>query len=246
MNEFKRVAELEGHEEVLDIYLVNKKGQIFSEYLNGFLKPSIKDNGYIQYKLKVKGERRWKHVHAHRVVAYAFIPNPNNYPVVHHIDEDKQNNVVDNLEWCTQKYNANAGTAIQRLKESITGERLFVYDFKGDEVLRGYGVSESTKRVLGRKRTEVKNKRAGDYFFLSEEATPNILNEINEKSKSKTLVVRDTIADKSILFPNNKEVKEFLGGTINVTDAINKKWLTQGRYVIEVFNFNEKDSPNLR
>lgn len=39
----------------------------------------------------------------HRLVATAFIPNPNNYPIVHHIDENRSNNIVTNLKWCTQK-----------------------------------------------------------------------------------------------------------------------------------------------
>lgn len=46
----------------------------------------------------------------HRLVALAFIPNPNNYPQINHKDEDKGNNNVDNLEWCTAKYNMNYGS----------------------------------------------------------------------------------------------------------------------------------------
>ena len=49
----------------------------------------------------------------HRLVAEAFIPNPNHYPVVNHIDENKANNHVGNLEWCTQKYNINYGTSLK-------------------------------------------------------------------------------------------------------------------------------------
>ena len=72
--------------------------------------------GYIQVNLSYNGKLYKKYVH--RLVAQAFIPNPDNLPEVNHIDEDKTNNRVDNLEFCDHKYNLNFGTA--RIRERDT------------------------------------------------------------------------------------------------------------------------------
>ena len=64
-------------------------------------------DGYRNVKLYRDGKERTLYVH--RLVAQAFIPNPDNLPEVNHKDEDTTNNRVDNLEWCSSKYNSNYG-----------------------------------------------------------------------------------------------------------------------------------------
>lgn len=58
----------------------------------------------------------------HRVVAMMFIPNPNNYPQINHKDENKENNCVDNLEWCSPKYNSNYGNQSKKISNALKGK----------------------------------------------------------------------------------------------------------------------------
>ena len=73
--------------------------------------------GYLFVHL-TNGKGKLKNEKIHRLVAKAFIPNPDNLPEVNHIDENKYNNCVDNLEWCSVKYNRNYGTRYQRIWET--------------------------------------------------------------------------------------------------------------------------------
>ena len=79
------------------------------------LKPGKDRDGYLIVQLSKEG--KVKACKVHRLVSQAFIPNPDNLPQVNHIDENKENNHVDNLEWVTCRENANHGTRNQRVAE---------------------------------------------------------------------------------------------------------------------------------
>jgi hypothetical protein len=81
------------------------------------LSPASDRYGYKQAHFLVKGER--KHPYVHRMVAEAFIPNPNGYKEVNHMDENPGNNRVDNLEWCDRVYNVRYGTGQERRAAKI-------------------------------------------------------------------------------------------------------------------------------
>ncbi len=98
-------------------YLVYEDGRIWSNKTNKFLKVNITKAGYETVELF--NESGSKRLLVHRLVAMAFIPNPNNYPQVNHIDENKQNNAVENLEWCTAKYNMNYGNGAKARRLNI-------------------------------------------------------------------------------------------------------------------------------
>lgn len=67
-------------------------------------------------------DNKSKALKVHRLVAMTFIPNPNNYPIINHKDENPSNNHVSNLEWCTYKYNSNYGTRNERLSKAMKGK----------------------------------------------------------------------------------------------------------------------------
>ena len=97
-------------------YIVNEDGTVYSLFTNKVLKPNIMKTGYHTVELfNDSGSRR---LSIHRLVAEAYIPNPEGLPQVNHKDENKANNSVDNLEWCTAKENMNYGTAKVRRTKS--------------------------------------------------------------------------------------------------------------------------------
>lgn len=110
-------------------YQISDDGRVWSKKSNKWLKP-IDVNGYKKASLYKNGKEYQRLVH--RLVAEAFIPNPNNYDEINHINEDKSDNRVENLEWCTPNYNINYGTRIERQVNSISKK---VFQYSIDNVL---------------------------------------------------------------------------------------------------------------
>lgn len=135
-------------------YEVSNLGRVKSykyNKINGkIMKPYKSTKGYLQIDLQLDGRKRENRVHLaiHRLVAMAFIPNPDNLPQVNHKDEDKTNNCVDNLEWCTNDYNAHYGTHIERVAEKI---RMPIYSVdKQGNIEHFPGVREADRIVSGK------------------------------------------------------------------------------------------------
>ena len=114
---WKDVAGYEGY------YQVSNKGNVRSverivrgrKYGGRTLRPAHDIGGYLYVVLSKNGVTKNKKVH--RLVAEAFIPNPNNYLEINHKDEDKTNNHVENLEWCTREHNINHGTRTEKVRQ---------------------------------------------------------------------------------------------------------------------------------
>lgn len=103
-------------------YQVSTKGRIRNKTTKAIKKSFINDRGYVIVSLYK--EKRLKTFRVHRLVAMAFIDNPNNLPEVNHLDENKQNNQPTNLEWCTREYNLAYGTRGLRQSQTMKFKRI--------------------------------------------------------------------------------------------------------------------------
>lgn len=90
--------------------------------IGGIIKQHMHSKGYKIVPLTRDGKT--KNVFVHRIVAMAFLANPNKLPCVNHKDEDKTNNFVENLEWCTYQYNNAYGSKPKKHSKRMSGRKL--------------------------------------------------------------------------------------------------------------------------
>lgn len=142
-------------------------GNVKSINKNIILKPEIRRD---YYSVQLYNEtRKAKHFQIHRLVANAFIENPMNYRYVNHKNENKLDNNVSNLEWCTASYNSNYGTAIFRAVDKKRIE-IIQYDKNLNFINEFYSISEA-ERITGIPNSNIvncckgKRKTAGGYIW---------------------------------------------------------------------------------
>lgn len=152
--------DIEGYESV---YQVSNLGRVKSLQFKKekILKKRVHPNGYELVNLKNKTFR------VHTLVAKTFILNPNNYKEINHKDENKQNNCVDNLEWCTRKYNCNYGN-LPKIVSKRFSKKIILID--NDDKNRIYFESSiEAEKLLGIDHSSIikcckgKTKTAGGY-----------------------------------------------------------------------------------
>ena len=136
-------------------YLISDDGKVFSAKTNKILRSQVQSNGYCRIELTIDGIRRKEFIH--RLVAEAFIPNPNNYPIINHKDENPSNNRVENLEWCTYEYNSNYGTCQEKIRinrmvisgyNHVQSKSVKQFDLKGN-LIQEYGSCGTAAKATG-------------------------------------------------------------------------------------------------
>jgi hypothetical protein len=152
-------------------YHIYSNGKVFSTKTNKFLKESYCSSGYLKYQLTINGIGVTKYYH--RLIAELYIPNPENKEQVNHIDGDKSNNCISNLEWCT--ISENIKHAFDTGLNKTSPERLLLLKLK------------RSKKVINTKTGEIYQsaKEASRFLSINYSVLSEMLSE-NGKLKNKT------------------------------------------------------------
>jgi len=216
--------------------LINKLGEVFDTIKGIYIEPTLMSIGY----LSVKGK------YLHRLVAQTFIPNPNDFDTVNHLDGDKTNNNIDNLEWCSQAKNAKHALEVLDTKSNrprkLTEDdyRYLFYNrfLKGESIskIAESGVNQAQAQ-LGQYIREVATKDGKlDEYYKEVKRQQQALIKQRKGKKVKDRVVQKLDTDGNVL----KEYKTFTEPAFEVSGsrtndagirrAIRRKSMYKGYY----------------
>ena len=161
MSEVETFVKIEGFEK----YEVSNLGKVRNIKSGRILKPYLTKKGYLMHLLYENNKQN--HLLLHRIIATAFIDNPEEKPQVNHIDENKLNNDLSNLEWCTERENAIHGTRTKRVAEKLS-QKVIQLDLN-DNILNVFKSMRQAERETGIDATSIsaccngKRKSAGRF-----------------------------------------------------------------------------------
>ena len=169
------MVDIKGYE---GIYAITSCAKVWSYKTKRFLRTHKTVKGY--EKVYLYKDNSVKHPTIHKLVATAYITNSNNLPQINHKDENKENNSVNNLEWCTNKYNSNYGTRNERMAKA---KRKKVFCIELNKIFDSGIQAQKELKICSARISECcsgKFKTAGGYHW---KYVDEISNEITEGEK---------------------------------------------------------------
>lgn len=210
-------------------YIATKDGGIYSLHSNKYLKQAETKDGYLKTTLWKDGKGTTRKTH--RFIAETFIENIDNKPQVNHINGDKKDNRVENLEWVTHQENMDHAVemGLVNSEKAIEGYKYKLKKYGGEylsEVARSNGAKGDREKAnatkikrYGKEGIKKQAKKASDAAIL--------------KSIKKTKLI-DALTGKKYLFNSRKESAEFLGvDSRRISDSIAYGYLIINRYKAE-------------
>lgn len=213
-------------------YMVSNLGNIKSYHKQWkkwiIKKPRLDSKGYYTIGISPPGSKKTNSVRVHRLVAQAFIPNPNNLPYVNHKDNDPKNNDASNLEWCTPKYNMRYSFDVNN---RVSGHAKPVALYINDKFFSLYSSVEHCSKMFSTSKDffEVSKGRMScfdDYFKIE------LVSEIDEKFPLNKKIfkiplrnkIRKPVSYKGEVFNSSIDFAE----TIGVTPS-QARWICFGK-----------------
>lgn len=227
-----------------DHYVIRKDGR--KQFVKGhILKQLDNGHGYMRVQFGVGCKKVDRYVH--RIIASAFIPNPDNLPQVNHKDNNRANNVVGNLEWCSRQYNETYKKNFGTSQTQLFGKQVFAVNLETGKVLR-FKSQGGAARQLGisdggvNRALKGQLRQAGGYLFTENESeiTEEKIQEIKSSMYFRGGVIAvNLITQKVFHFKSQHDASCQLGINANDVCAVLKGRLRQAGGYLFTKNTNE-------
>jgi len=204
-------------------YSVSDNGQVRNDITNYILSQRVQQ-GYHHVTISIN--KKAKSYRVHRLVAKAFIPNPDNKPYVNHKDCNKGNNNVDNLEWVTPEENSQKAVEEGRWSNSSRLRAVVQYSLAGDKI-RTFESATEAARQLGLQQSKITDcckgnrRRTGNYQWRYADEEAKSLLPIEKQNRPGTKVARcDDDLNILEIYNSYKEAARAVNGTYQAIAAI--------------------------